>query len=152
MGYPERITIELCIANTRLVPHELLIEDLSEKLQEHTFITLFFISFFIFCQTVNAQTNSLSRQPSNQSIPSGLSKGNITYGFLPSLHQTWGFQILVNQKPLIKQLSIPAVPGNLGIRDTTAAGKVARLMIRKMKQGEMPPTVTIPEMKKIKAI
>lgn len=152
MGYPEKITIELCIANNKLVPHDLLVENLSEKLQEHTFITLFFISFFLFCQTGNAQTNSASRQPVTQSFPADLAKGTMTYGFVPSINQTWGFQIQVNQKPFIKQLSIPAVQGNQGFKDTTAAGKVARLMIRKMKQGDMPPTITIQEMKKIKAI
>ncbi len=98
------------------------------------------LGFFL---SVGAQTNS---------FPSNLKSGNITYGLVPSINQTWGYQILVNQKPFIKQLSIPAIQGNQGFRDTTAAGKVARLMILKIKNGEMPPTITIPEMKKIKAI
>lgn len=101
------------------------------------------INLLGFFLTVGAQTNS---------FPSNLKSGKITYGFVPSIHQTWGYQILVNQKPFIKQLSIPAIQGKQGFKDTTAAGKVARLMIRKIKNGEMPPTITIPELKKLKAI
>lgn len=98
------------------------------------------LGFFL---SVGAQTNP---------FPSNMKSGNVTYSLVPSINQTWGFQILVNQKPIIKQLSIPALQGNQGFKDTIAAGKVARLMIQKIRQGEMPPTVTIPEMKKIKAL
>ena len=53
---------------------------------------------------------------------------------------------------IIHQNIIPAMPGNEGFKTKADASKVAQLVIGKIKKGEMPPTVTIEEMKKLKVI
>jgi len=151
MGYPSSIIV-VFIAYKFIFLRCFLSVHLPGKMLRHKLIYILFISVLFSSYTVNGQTTLVSNNPATKSFPADLKNGKITYGFVPSIHQTWGFQILVNQKPIIKQLSIPAVQGNLGFKDTTAAGKVARLMILKMKKGEMPPTVTIQELKKINAI
>jgi len=50
---------------------------------------------------------------------------------------------------LIHQASIPGIPGNDGFKAKSDAKKVALLVIEKLKKGEMPPTVTLDEMKKL---
>jgi len=53
---------------------------------------------------------------------------------------------------MIHQTSVPALPGNEGFKTREAATKVALLVIEKIKKGEMPPTISIDEMKKLKVI
>lgn len=71
---------------------------------------------------------------------------------LPLPDGTWGYDVLVNGKLLIHQPSMPGMPGNSGFTGKATAGKVARLVIDKMKRGEMPPTVTVEELRELKAI
>jgi hypothetical protein len=82
----------------------------------------------------------------------GFNKAEITYQLIPGNNNTWGYNILVDKKVMIKQPTPPGLPGNNGFATKKGAEDVARLVIAKMKKGEMPPSVTIDEMKKIKAI
>jgi Domain of unknown function (DUF4907) len=61
---------------------------------------------------------------------------------------TYGYSIYANGNLYIQQNTIPAMAGNKGFNDTTSAATVARLAIQKIKQGEMPPTITIEDLKK----
>lgn len=51
---------------------------------------------------------------------------------------------------MIHQPAIPGIPGNEGFKTKEAAQKVADLVVNKIKKGEMPPSVTIEELKKLK--
>jgi hypothetical protein len=44
------------------------------------------------------------------------------------------------------------MPGNEGFKTKADAEKVAKLVIDKIKRGEMPPTVSVEEMKKLQVI
>ena len=44
------------------------------------------------------------------------------------------------------------MPGNEGFKTKADAEKVAQLVITKIKKGEMPPTVSVEEMKKLKVV
>ena len=79
-------------------------------------------------------------------------KAVITYTLLPGINNTWGYDILVDKRMMIHQPTLPGLPGNQGFKTRAAATSVARLVIAKMKKGEMPPSVSIEEMKKLKAI
>lgn len=65
---------------------------------------------------------------------------------------TWCYDIYKDKKIFIHQISIPGLPGNNGFKNKSDAGKVARLVIQKIKKGEMPPSVTIEEMKRLKVL
>ena len=52
----------------------------------------------------------------------------------------------------IHQPNIPAIVGEQGFADTLSAAKTAKLVIKKIKKGEMPPTINISDLKKINAI
>ena len=53
---------------------------------------------------------------------------------------------------MIHQTSAPGLPGNEGFKTKTDAEKVAQLVIDKIEKGEMPPTISIDEIKKLNAI
>ena len=53
---------------------------------------------------------------------------------------------------MIHQSSVPGLPGNEGLKTKADAEKVAQLVIEKIKKGEMPPTVSIEEMKTLNVI
>ncbi len=100
----------------------------------------------LLCLTLQAQKE--------QTAKAAPPKTPVAYSnrIIPGSQDTFGFDIYANKKILIHQPNIPAVLGNEGFKTKMAAEKVAQLMIQKLKKGEMPPTVSIEEMKKLKAI
>ena len=68
------------------------------------------------------------------------------YRIIPAPGKTFGYEILIKDKVLIRQTNMPGIAGTLGFVKKKDAGHVAMLMITKMRNGMMPPTVTIHEM------
>jgi hypothetical protein len=87
-----------------------------------------------------------------QPLPSSAGNKNLIYKIIPGANKTWGYDIYNNGELFIHQPSIPALAGNAGFKTKADAEKVAALVISKIKKGEMPPTVFIEEMKKLKVI
>jgi hypothetical protein len=77
---------------------------------------------------------------------------NYIYKVIPSINSTWGYDIFKDEKMLIHQVNKPGMPGNEGFKAKSDAKKVARLVIEKLKKGEMPPSVTLDEMKQLKVL
>ncbi len=67
---------------------------------------------------------------------------------IPAEANTWGFEIYADGKRLIRQLSIPALPGNRGFATQELARKAGGLMVDKLRQGQMPPSLTKEELQK----
>jgi hypothetical protein len=76
----------------------------------------------------------------------------LSYKIIPAANNTFAYDIYSDSKLIIHQPSIPGLAGNEGFRTKAGAEKVARLVTAKIDKGEMPPTVTMEEMKKLKAI
>ena len=109
---------------------------------------LFFLVLFTNTQTSKEPIKEVPKFPSadTQKI-SGYS-----YTIISAPNNTWCYDIYKDKKLFIHQPSIPAVPGNEGFKTKAEAEKVAKLVIEKIKKGEMPPSVTIEEMKKLKVL
>ena len=86
-----------------------------------------------------------------QEMPA-VKKQEITYVIIPAGNNTWGYDILMDKKLTIHQPNIPGVAGENGFKTKADAENVAKLVVGKMKKGETPPSVTIEEMKKLKAL
>jgi hypothetical protein len=71
------------------------------------------------------------------------------YRIIPAPGNTYGYEILVKNKVMIRQLNIPGKPGTKGFSKKRDAQKVAKLVIEKIKQGIMPPTVHSYEMERL---
>lgn len=61
----------------------------------------------------------------------------------------FGYYVFVDGQLMVEQKTIPGLPGNKGFISEAEAKKTADLVIKKMKEGEMPPTVTETELKKL---
>jgi hypothetical protein len=66
----------------------------------------------------------------------------LTLKIIPSVKNTFGYDILKDGKPLIHQPNIPGLPGNEGFTTKERAQKVAEFVLQKIMRNEMPPTVT----------
>jgi hypothetical protein len=119
-----------------------------------------FFCFFCFilsaCNSPSSNTNTTFK--ARTSVPSShkiaqekIANSNVkvTYKIVNAIDNTFGYDILVDEKIFIHQPTIPAAVGNQGFTNKKDAQKVAELVTHKIKQGEMPPNVSIEEIKKL---
>ena len=70
----------------------------------------------------------------------------IRYELIDAPDATFGYQIIIDERVVIHQPNIPGMPGLKGFSEKEGAVKVAELVVRKLKNGEMPPTVSVDEL------
>ena len=70
----------------------------------------------------------------------------ITIKIIPSANKTFGYDILLYGRPLVHQPNIPGLPGNEGFTTKERAQTVAEFVVKKIRNNEMPPTVTIEDL------
>jgi hypothetical protein len=114
---------------------------------------LFLFIAIILSLEISAQTKGAQSTSGQKSLSTGTYKNaSLTFIIIPSKNKTWGYDIYIEKRLFIHQPNAPGLPGNDGFKTKIAAGKVASLVIEKIKKGEMPPTVTIEVMKKMKVL
>lgn len=62
---------------------------------------------------------------------------------------TWGYDVLIDGHIYVHQPSVPAVGGSAGFTSEADAKKVALLVVSKIKQNILPPSVTPEELKEL---
>ena len=107
-----------------------------------------FLALYVHAQQQPKQEDTAAKFPES----SAYTNTKLTYKVIDAPNHTYGYDVLADARLMIHQKSIPAMPGNEGFKTKADAEKVARLVISKIKKGEMPPTVSIEEMKKLKVI
>jgi len=75
-----------------------------------------------------------------------------SYRIITKPDKTYGYEIVVNDKTLIRQYTIPGQQGIQGFKRKKDAGQVARLVIKKLQLGIMPPTINKEELKQLNII
>jgi hypothetical protein len=83
---------------------------------------------------------------------SAYASSKLTYNIIDAPKHTYGYDVFSDGRLMIHQTSAPALPGNEGFSTKENATKVALLVIEKIKKGEMPPAISIDELKKLKVI
>lgn len=73
----------------------------------------------------------------------------INYEIINAPEGTFGYDIIVNGKVMIHQTNIPGMPGLKGFASRDDAARVAVLVMDKLKNKQMPPTVTADELKQL---
>ena len=119
-----------------------------------------FAALIIFCcmssTMLFAQAPSAPAQPDSSAakFPAASAYANtkLTYKIIDAPKHTYGYDVFADGRLMIHQTSVPALPGNEGFKTKEDATKVALLVIQKIKKGEMPPTISIDEMKKLNVI
>jgi hypothetical protein len=61
----------------------------------------------------------------------------------------WGYEIIADGKVYIHQEFIPAIPGKHGFKSSEDAEKVGRKVVTKISAGQLPPTITVEELKEM---
>jgi hypothetical protein len=115
-------------------------------------------AFVLFCSTsitmLFAQTPLVPARPDSSVAkfpePSAYLSTKLTYKIIAVPKHTYGYDVFADGRLMIHQTSAPALPGNTGFKTKEDASKVALLVIEKIKKGEMPPTISTDEMKKLK--
>lgn len=108
-------------------------------------IILFFVVHVLKAQQVTQQETKFPEAKT-------MSNKKLTYSVISSPGSTFGYDIFADSKLLIHQPSIPGLSGNSGFQTKQSAEKMALFVIDKIKNGEMPPSVTEKEMKDLKVI
>lgn len=114
---------------------------------------LFYLFFIVFisCSSQSEKVEQPSSVTSNQAQPavSGAIPNFSTQFFLvDSLNPKLGFgyNVLIDGAIFIHQTSIPAMPGNNAFSTKEKAELVANLMIHKLKNNIMPPSISKQEL------
>lgn len=84
--------------------------------------------------------------------PQTKSTATLTHKIIDNGNGSFGYDIYSNGKLLVRQPTIPAVSGNAGFKTKADAERTAVFVEGKIRKGEMPPTVTVEELKKLKVI
>ena len=123
------------------------------KNRQLTVLILFFGASItmLFAQAPSAPTNL---RVSSVQFPEANVYANTTlsYKVIDVPDHTYGYDVFADGRLMIHQTSVPALPGNEGFKTKDDATKVALLVIEKLRKGEMPPTISIDEMKQLNAI
>jgi len=75
-----------------------------------------------------------------------------TYRVITKPDKTYGYEIIVNDKILIRQYTIPGQQGTQGFKRKKDAEQAAKLVIKKLQLGIMPPTISKEELKQLNII
>jgi hypothetical protein len=125
------------------------------KLQTPTKLMVLILFQWLAVTVLSAQTPTPTQTDTNTAkFPEAGAYANtkLSYKIIDAPDHTFGYDVYANGKLLIHQASIPAMPGNEGFKTKADAEKVAQLVMSKIRKGEMPPTVTVEEMEKLKVI
>lgn len=79
-------------------------------------------------------------------------KGDLKAHIIINEDNTYGYQILYNGSPILYQPNIPSMPGKAGFKTKKNALKVCLLVISKIRNNQMPPTITIQELDSLKVL
>ena len=112
----------------------------------HIFIAVLFM-LFIFAglpETSISADEATGKEVKQQK--NSYANAEITIKIIPSTNNTFGYDILLYGRPLVHQPTIPGLPGNEGFTTKARAQKVAEFVVKKIKNNEMPPTVTIEDL------
>jgi len=120
---------------------------------QRTFLAFCSLLFFVFAPSfVFGQSEKDTKHGVNFPTAAQFSNTKLSYKIIPAANNTFCYDVLVDGKILIHQPSKPGLPGNEGFKTKQDAEKVAKLIISKIKKGEMPPSVTTDELKKLNVL
>jgi len=123
-------------------------------------IHIVFIAFMFAFTTAQAQQQAKPQPPSPQQpsaaaqfpAASTYAHSNLTYTIIDAPNNTFCYDVYAEGRLMIHQSSAPGLPGNEGFKTQEDAAKVAEMVMYKISKGEMPPTVSIDEMKQLGVI
>ena len=80
-------------------------------------------------------------------IAADMARKEISHLIITAPENKYGYYILIDGQIYIEQKTIPAIEGHKGFSTKADAEKVALKVIEKIKQGELPPSISVEELK-----
>lgn len=108
-----------------------------------------FLNTSVFADEITGKKEENQEPFQQQATNNPFANAKITKRIISSVNHTFGYEIFVNGKTLVRQSNIPALPGNDGFKTKGEAGKVADFVMQKIRKNEMPPTITIDDLKRM---
>jgi hypothetical protein len=102
------------------------------------FLAVLFVLFIFACFPGTSISADEQKTP--------YANAEITIKIIPAANKTFGYDILLYGRPLVHQPTIPGLPGNEGFTTKERAQIVAEFVVKKIRNNEMPPTVTIEDL------
>lgn len=119
----------------------------------HLNLIMLFLFQFITITLLFAQAPLKETTPDNNPTQfpeaSAYANADLTYNIIDTPNSTFCYDVYAGGRLMIQQTSVPGLPGNEGFKTKEDAVKVAEMVMYKIRKGEMPPTVSIDEMKNI---
>jgi hypothetical protein len=81
-----------------------------------------------------------------------IANAKLTWQITRSLEGGYGYDVYADGKLLIHQPRIPGQPGIKGFRTKADSEKVVRLVVKKLRNKEIPPTVSQEELRDLEVI
>jgi hypothetical protein len=106
------------------------------------FVLFIFVGFLITSISANETVGKKEVKQQKNTY----TNAQLAIKIIPSVKKTFGYDILLYGKTLVHQPNIPGVPGNEGFTTKERARKVAEFVVKKIRNNEIPPTVTIEDL------
>ena len=105
-------------------------------------LIIFFVVFSFTGYSIASRNNGFSDTiVKKKNTPNPQFKKH-TFNIIPAAESTFGYEISDQGKIIVRQKTIPSLPGNKGFKTKDDAEKCAMLVISKLNRNIMPPTVT----------
>ena len=105
---------------------------------------------FSFSIAAKTQTTEPYKDPKRE-VVTGSTTYKYSFKIIDGQNHTYGYDVYRDAEatPCYHQPNIPGAPGNDGFKTKMDAQKTAKLVVSQLYKGEIPPTVTTEELKKI---
>ena len=112
---------------------------------------IYLLVFLTACNNAKVQTpdNAKETIPVHSDSISEKSVTEFELHVIQNEDQTWGYDILMGGRQYIHQDRMPAVGGNKGFIQERQAREAGELVLEKLNQGIMPPSISTEEVNKI---
>ena len=121
-------------------------------------VSVLFILLILFCQADPARHPSRLQTPysagsdTQKLLPRRSLNHSLSCQIIPAPGNTYGYRIFLNGRLYIDQPHRPALAGTQGFASEADARRVARLVMFKIRNGEIPPGVSVEELIRLNVV
>jgi hypothetical protein len=113
---------------------------------KHTVSPIFIAVLFMLFIFAGLPGTSISAKEAMKQQKNPSTTAEIAIKIIPLANNTFGYDILLQGKPFVHQPNIPGLPGNEGFSTQERAQTAAEFVVKKIRNNDMPPTMTIEDL------
>lgn len=109
-------------------------------------LTILFLTLLL---NTPIKTNAQNQIPPSKTSAQSYKNQTVSYKIIDAKSHTYGYNIFINDSLFIHQPVIPCIAGNKGFKSKAEARKVATLVVQKIRNHVIPPSISVTEMKEL---